>query len=326
MLHNADEKQVGVKMSKTKIDWCDEVWNPVTGCSKVSEGCQNCYAEKMGLYKYRNGFKVECHDEELSRKFSGKGKRIFVNSMSDLFHDDVYPSFLLRVLAVIRSNPQHTFIVLTKRAKDLYFLNYIAKSSDVEYQALPNLWLGVSVENQSAADERIPLLLQTPATLRFVSVEPMLEGINLSKYMFSSKPVTGSLFNNPITTSVREIAEISGLASLDWVICGGESGTNARPLHPDWVRSLRDQCASARLPFFFKQWGQWEPFYDRDVDDPDWRNIPAEIPGKVCRINIVGGQGFHGKRIVYFRKSKIEHLPLLDGERWNQFPKNVSAK
>ncbi len=257
-------------MSKTKIDWCDEVWNPVTGCSKISEGCRNCYAEKManrlqkmGCKKYANGFKVTCHDEELSRKFSGKGKRIFVNSMSDLFHDDVYPSFVLRILAVIRSNPQHTFIVLTKRAKDLYFLNYIAKSSDVKYQPLLNLWLGVSVENQKAADERIPLLLKTPAALRFVSVEPMLENIDLGEFL----PAWDE-YGYPVNQLTAK--------SLDWVICGCESGTNRRPFNADWARSLRDQCEESGVPFFLKQMSvNGKIVHMPELDGQVWNQIPG---------------------------------------------------
>lgn len=299
-------------MSKTKIDWCDEVWNPVTGCSKVSDGCKNCYAEKMasrlqkmGCKKYANGFKVECHEDELVRTFPGKGKRIFVNSMSDLFHEEVTDDFILDVEREISEpwNRKHTFIILTKRPKRM--MEFYEKYK--RPYPLPNLWLGVSVENQAAADARIPILLKTPAALRFVSVEPMLEAIDLGEFLPAWDENGYSV--NQLTAK-----------NLDWVICGGESGANSRPLHPDWVRSMRDQCESAGVPFFFKQWGSWEPFYDREKDDPDWRNIPKEIPGKICRINIVGGQGFHGERVVYFRKSKIEHLPLLDGKIWNQIP------
>lgn len=303
-------------MSKTKIDWCDEVWNPVTGCSQISEGCKNCYAEKManrlqkmGLYKYRKGFRVECHDDEFDKRFPGKGKRIFVNSMSDLFHPEVPFDFVDSVFTEIsKHNNRHAFIILTKRPERMkeYLTSDRSNHKFAGYMGWPlkNLWLGVSVENQKAADERIPLLLQTPADLRFVSVEPMLGKIDLDKISISRWNAVEAIF----------------WGSIDWVICGGESGANARPLHPDWVRSLRNQCASAGVPFFFKQWGGWQPIYDREKDDPDWRRIPGEIPGKVCCMNINGGQGFHGERVTYFKKLKVEHVPLLDGERWDQMP------
>ncbi len=312
-------------MSKTKIDWCDEVWNPVTGCSKISEGCKNCYAEKMaarlqkmGLYKYRNGFKVECHDDEFEKRFPGKGKRIFVNSMSDLFHPEVPFDFVDSVFTEIsKHNNRHAFIILTKRPERMkeYLTSDRSNHKFAGYMGWPlkNLWLGVSIENQKAADERIPLLLQTPAALRFVSVEPMLEAIKLPLDLCTRKACndwSSGYCDNPDCNE----------RAINWVICGGESGANSRPLHPDWVRSLRNQCTSAQIPFFFKQWGRWQPIYDREKDDPDWRRIPGEIPGKVCCMNINGGQGFHGERVTYFKKLKIEHLPLLDGERWNQMP------
>lgn len=323
-------------MSKTKIDWCDEVWNPVTGCSQISEGCKNCYAEKManrlqkmGLYKYRKGFRVECHDDEFDKRFPGKGKRIFVNSMSDLFHPEVPFDFVDSVFTEIsKHNNRHVFIILTKRPERMkeYLTSDRSNHKFAGYMGWPlkNLWLGVSVENQKAADERIPLLLQTPAALRFVSVEPMLEQIYITKMGLCRCDCSGEFFTsagkNRYTAPCWRCENTIEYKGIDWVICGGESGANPRPLHPDWVRSLRDQCVSAGVPFFFKQWGSWEPFYDRDIDDPDWRNIPREITGRICRINADGKQGFHGERLVYFRKSKIEHLPLLDGERWNQFP------
>ncbi len=370
-------------MSKTKIDWCDEVWNPVTGCSKISEGCKNCYAEKMaarlqkmGLYKYRNGFKVECHDDEFEKHFPSKGKRIFVNSMSDLFHPEVPFDFVDSVFTEIsKHNNRHVFIILTKRPERMkeYLTSDRSNHKFAGYMCWPlkNLWLGVSVENQKAADERIPLLLQTPAALRFVSVEPMLEKIDLDIWggdYFC--PLCDNFFDNPANwlspccgaetnggddyncpecgecfAGIGEIPECphcgnsgglyiqpdgSGcfranerLKSIDWVICGGESGANSRPLHPDWVRSLRNQCTSAQIPFFFKQWGNWEPIYDREKDDPDWRRIPGEIPGKVCCMNVKGGQGFHGERVTYFKKLKVEHVPLLDGQRWDQMPEII---
>jgi len=272
-------------MSKTKIDWCDEVWNPVTGCTKVSEGCKNCYAEKManrlqkmGLYKYRNGFKVECHDE-FGKRFPGKGKRIFVNSMSDLFHPDVPFDFVDSVFTEIsQHNDRHIFIILTKRPERMkeYLTSDRSNHKFAGYMGCPlkNLWLGVSVENQATADERIPHLLETPAALRFVSVEPMLEDMEIHQYRtVKDYRATYDYFRAACPDAKNEptVARIG----IDWVICGCESGANRRPFNPNWARSLRDQCEESGVPFFLKQ-------------------MPVN--------------------------GKIVHMPELGGKVWNQIP------
>lgn len=251
-------------MSKTKIEWADETWNPIVGCSKISEGCRNCYAENMA-FRIRNiAFArgnielATCYDRVLSgcawnsrtalnkkaleKKFPGKGKRIFVGSMGDMFHESVFFTDIDKVLKVIQKNPQHIFMFLTKRPEKMkgYFKAFHSVWPDV----VPNLWIGATAENQEQADLRIPQLLQIPAAKRFVSVEPMLGPVNLSYYL-------SGLTADP--------TEIGSFLNLDWVICGGESGNNARPLHPEWAGSLRDQCKAAKVPFFFKQWGEWWP-------------------------------------------------------------------
>ena len=324
-------------MSKTKIDWADMVWNPTSGCSKVSEGCKNCYAEKManrlqkmGLYKYRNGFKVECHDDEFDKRFPGKGKRIFVNSMSDLFHPEVPFDFVDSVFIEISRNPQHTFIVLTKRPERMkeYLVSDRSnhRLANLTGWPLKNLWLGVSVENQKAADERIPLLLKTPAALRFVSAEPMLEEIDLDIWggdYFCPKcnsffdettyvsPCCGAETNGGDDYNCPECGEkfdesteipecphcgnsVGGLyiqpdgsgcfrkherlQSLDWVICGCESGTNRRPFNADWARSLRDQCEESGVPFFLKQMSvNGKIVHMPELDGKVWHQIPEAI-------------------------------------------------
>jgi protein gp37 len=225
-------------MADTSIEWADKVWNPVTGCTKVSEGCRNCYAERIAK-RFWNGRKfgdIQCHPDRLDAPFHWKKPaKIFVNSMSDLFHEEVSDWFIDQVFNVAIHNPQHVFIILTKRP--------IKMLCCAPLVAANNVWLGVSVENQQAADERIPLLLQTPAAIRFVSVEPMLSRISL--------PLPG----------------------IDWVICGGESGANARP-HPSLedVRFLKDQCVSERVPFFLKQmWGKKMP----EIDGQTWNQFPG---------------------------------------------------
>jgi len=243
-------------MANTKIEWANKVWNPVTGCTKVSAGCKNCYAETYAkrFWKKRKFTDVQCHNNKLDQPLHWKKPaRIFVNSMSDLFHPDVPFEFIWEIYHIMMSKaPWHTYIVLTKRPErakeffDWWFSFPPHKPSGIipigEYK---NIWLGVSVEDQKTADERIPLLLQTPAAVRFISAEPLLGKIELTDMQNRNylHRATGR-FN-------RE--------KLNWVICGGESGKNARPMHPGWVRSLRDECKSANVPFFFKQWGEWLP-------------------------------------------------------------------
>lgn len=233
---------------KTGIEWTEATWNPVTGCSKVSQGCKHCYAERdwarlsaprptPNIYTGRAFTDVRCHPERLDQPFRwSKPRRIFVNSMSDLFHENVPDSFIKEVFRVMATEAHHTFQVLTKRAKRMRDL-LIRWREDGTFRyhddmAPASIWLGVSVEDQAAADYRIPLLLRTPAAVRWISAEPLLGPINLVE-AFDSEP------------------------SLDWIVAGGESGTHARPMHPDWVRSLRDQCATAGVPFLFKQWGEY---------------------------------------------------------------------
>lgn len=222
-------------MVSTRIEWAGEVWNPVTGCSKVSEGCRHCYAERMARklagrfgYPRTEPFRVVIHPDRLDDNkspFSVKRpSMIFVGSMTDLFHQDVPDTFLLDIFHLLRECDWHTFLILTKRPERM---RDFMQTNDI----IPHLLFGVSVEDQPAADKRVPILLETRAAGRFVSYEPALGPANFSPY----------------------------LASLDWVIAGGETGLGARPAHPDWFRSVRDQCVRAGVPFFFKQWGEWYP-------------------------------------------------------------------
>lgn len=237
---------------KTRIEWTDATWNPVTGCTKVSAGCKNCYAERewprmaklVPAYAGREFNDVRTHGERLDQPLPllwKKPRKVFVNSMSDLFHPDVSNQFIASVFRVMRDAPQHVFQVLTKRAERM------RDFCTVYYPfPLPNVWLGVSVEDQSAANERIPLLLDTPAAVRWISAEPLLGPVDLVV------PFAGAKVN-----SARGARP--GIPPLDWVVVGGESGPNARPMHPQWARGLRDQCAAAGVPFLFKQWGEWAP-------------------------------------------------------------------
>lgn len=213
-------------MAQSSIEWTEMTWNPTTGCSKISQGCKFCYAEimsrrlqAMGVEKYKDNFEVRTHPDALKAPYTWKkSKIVFVNSMSDLFHKEVPFSFIKRVFKVMRENPQHVFQVLTKRAERLLELDSKLKWSH-------NIWMGVSVENQKV-EERIDFLRKTNAKVKFLSLEPLL----------------GPLPN-------------LNLDKIDWVIVGGESGHNPRPMEIDWVLDIQQQCEKNEVAFFFKQWG-----------------------------------------------------------------------
>lgn len=213
-------------MAQTSIEWTELTWNPTTGCTKISKGCKFCYAEvmsrrlqAMGIEKYKDGFKVRLHPETLRIPYTWKSSKVvFVNSMSDLFHEDIALSYIKKVFKVINENPQHVFQVLTKRAERLFELH-----EELEWSH--NIWMGVSVENEKVLP-RIDLLRKTKARVKFLSCEPLigpLENMNLKK--------------------------------IDWVIVGGESGHRPRKMEPDWVLDIQEQCSKANVAFFFKQWG-----------------------------------------------------------------------
>jgi protein gp37 len=235
-------------MGDTTIEWATKVWNPVTGCTKVSAGCKNCYAERIAnrFWGERKFTDVQCHDERLCDPQQWKKpQRVFVNSMSDLFHPDVRDEFIDKVFWKMADCDRHTFIILTKRVTRMH--QYIAGHVWGEPgRALPNVWLGVSAENQIEADRRIPILLQTPAAKRFVSIEPMLGEILLQGWS-----ERWHLMRNYLDQGGIQDRQQRG--PLGWVICGCESGPGARPFDLDWARVLRDQCQEASVPFFFKQ-------------------------------------------------------------------------
>ncbi len=250
----------------TSIEWTDQTWNPVSGCSKVSGGCKNCYAERLFPRPYpgRKFTDVRCHPERLDKPLHWRrSRRVFVNSMSDLFHDDVPDDFIKLVFAAMARAPQHVFQVLTKRPERMrtfcrdrlragdcfgdtwsrrvrkeYCGGSVLDHSVAPYSLpLPNVWLGVSVEDQATADERIPLLLDTPAALRFVSCEPLLSAVALPWLIY------GLLDRNHYNV-------------IDWVIVGGESGSKSRPCDLRWVRDIVAQCNEAVVPCFVKQLGR----------------------------------------------------------------------
>ena len=230
----------------SKIEWTGATWNPVTGCTKVSDGCKNCYAERIacrlqaqGQAHYIDGFKVRTHEDSLDIPLKWRKPRVvFVNSMGDLFHKDVPEEFLCRVFEVMNRAKHHIFQVLTKRSD--YLLKMNSKLPWTE-----NIWMGVSVENQRYL-ERIDHLRGTSANIKFISFEPLL---------------------GPITDI--------NLTGIDWAILGGESGPRARIMMGSWVENIRDQCVEAKVPFFFKQWGGFDRKKNgRELDGKVWEEMP----------------------------------------------------
>lgn len=237
---------------KSDIQWTDATWNPVTGCTKVSPGCAHCYAERITERLHGPGSfeEIVLHPDRLEYPLHWRRpRRVFVNSMSDLFHENVPSEFIAECFAVMGDAKQHTFQILTKRpARMKAVIEDIMCFSNCPPPA--NIWFGVSVENQHFADERIPLLLKTPAAVRFISAEPLLGPVYLSDIKERILPnMRGD--NHIHIDALRCFVP----AHIDWVICGGESGPNARPMQLEWARLLRDQCKAAGVAFFFKQLG-----------------------------------------------------------------------
>ncbi|MCB2199676.1 phage Gp37/Gp68 family protein [bacterium] len=394
----------------TGIEWTDATWNPMTGCQKISEGCRWCYADTMskrlqgnyrklegegtpipaGIKRYRDGFAPAFHPDALGEPLRWKKpRRVFVCSMSDLFHTSFSFEQIAAVFGVMAACPQHQFQVLTKRPERMkawfewverehVFYDPAGKERgwkigsllcDCSYKVrpspdchvplhghgntpwpLPNVWVGVTVENQAAADERIPLLLETPAAVRFLSCEPLIGPVDLDGWLPGQYSCLhcgyvgektgdqetceecGSVFPPPGkkgemvpcgcgSTSYLNSCPRCGASEgggfgtygseglsptptvLDWVIAGGESGPKARPSHPDWFRTLRDQCQAAGVPFFFKQWGQWMP----DFDSKTFKD---------------GRRSFRWGDFIMHSVGKKKAGRELDGRTWEEYPYN----
>jgi protein gp37 len=369
----------------TAIEWTHipgykgETWNPIVGCSIASPGCKNCYAMRQAARIVRmskgqgrtshyegtfeivkdkpvwTGKVVRASEKTLTLPLRWKKRRaIFVNSMGDLFHEDVPDEWIDRVFAVMALAPQHIFIVLTKRAERMReYLSSGAYPARVGRKAaaltdrsasvwdkvegralnnLPNVWLGVSVEDQKRADERIPHLLETPAAERFISAEPLLGEIDLGDISLECRG-----HKNCFTNALPE-DDVVNHYKLDWVIAGGESGPGARPMHPDWVRDLRDQCEAADTPFFFKQWGEWAPAIVDTCDEAGYVFRPADDhPGmpEQFKARVWNGENWCSPYDMdiepeyttgVIRVGKAHAGCLLDGVEHSEFPKCVEVE
>lgn len=338
---------------RSKIEWTDATWNPIRGCSRVSEGCRNCYAERLaerfagagqpfeGVAYPNGGRDVDLKIESLAKFGKSTGwtgdvrfipelleqplhwkrpRKIFVNSMSDLFHEKMQTEWIDQIFAAMLVCPQHTFQILTKRPERMrnYLSTVGARQIEPHMQRLRagygrldwpwrNVWLGVSVEDQKTADARIPVLLQTPAAVRWVSYEPALGPVDFSAW--------------PKRVWLRVVGD-DGSAErgrIDWVVAGGESGPGARLAHPAWFRTARDQCQAAGVPFFFKQWGEW---LNSTQLVPVFTS--AELDKAIFDSHRVRrGPDNHNAGLddLYFHVGKKRAGRLLDGREWSEFPK-----
>jgi protein gp37 len=345
----------------TGIEWTDKVWNPTTGCDRVSPGCDHCYAlsmakrlKGMGDPKYQYdgnpqtsgpGFGLSVHPAALDHPLKWrKPNRVFVNSMSDLFHSDVPDEFIAQVWAVMALASQHTFQILTKRharmrsllrsdrfpdlvdlaLRERMMAGTISEkecSSAPQLQAgpLPNVWLGVSVEDQQRADLRVPHLLATPAAVRFLSCEPLLGPVSLAKWLPDLDADRERLCQAHRKWLVDAEARPHVCTGLDWVITGGESGHGARPMHPLWARTLRDQCVAAGVAFHHKQNGAHQ------VVDPDvWQNRRQSdvlVRADGYSWPLVEPHGAEdGTEVVMRKVNGRTSGRQLDGREWDEYP------
>lgn len=285
-------------MGKTEIEWCDYSWSPISGCTKVSRGCDKCYAARMAKrlagrfgYPADDPFKVTLHPDRLEQPLRWrKARRIFVCSMGDLFHEDVPDDFIRNIFMVMAMTQQHTYMILTKRVDRMLLLcqakpwfgkavrNVKGETFCCSYTILPNVWLGTSAEDQPTADKRIPELLTCPAAVRFLSLEPLIAPVDLSPWTRIAWQCSGcrEYFPDPYRKTCPacgKIAYWSGShafnppggqrgSAIDWVIVGAETGPGARPMNLEWARSIRDQCQAAGVPFFFKNVSGRQPIPD----------------------------------------------------------------
>ena len=344
----------------TKIEWADSTINAVNGCSVHSPGCTNCYAMRLAgtRMKHHPSRAGLTQDSKSGPVWTGevrlsetqmllplrwkRPRRIFWNAHGDLFHENVPDEWIDQVFAVCALTPQHTHMILTKRSKRMRayvtdqrdnprFLNLPGEGkvwTPFEGGVMKCIWLGVSVEDQARADERIPDLLATPAATRFISAEPLLGPVDLNQV-----PAAGGgwALHGPLSHYCqrhfpkRDCGCSQQQPSIDWVIVGGESGPGARPMHPDWARSLRDQCTAAGVPFFFKQWGDWFPLEYSDASQIKQPTSLQVLNDELLLARIVCKRvgAKEVRRIdgaLVWRFSKKEAGRLLDGREWSELP------
>lgn len=310
----------------TKIEWCDHTFNPWEGCQKVGPGCDHCYAETRNA-RFGGGTAVNWGPGAPRRRTSaanwalplrwnvqheafqrqhGRRQRVFCASLADVFDNAVEPQWRADLFTLIAKTPRLDWLLLTKRIGNVRgMLADLVHGSDpdltlLDMMPLPNVWIGATIVNQAEADRDIPKLLEVPARVRFLSMEPLLGPVDLTGI-----PISGHGHHefDPIVTAnvLKRAGQHPPLPQIDWIIVGGESGPGARPMHPDWARALRDQCQAAGVPFLFKQWGEWAP-YDRSRTDGNSLATTYSLD----------------EPLQHFGKKTAGRL--LDGRTWDEVP------
>lgn len=345
---------------KSKIEWTDATWNPVTGCSVVSPGCTNCYAMKLAGTRLRHhpSRKGLTAESKAGPVWNGevrfnrywleeplrwqRPRRIFVCAHGDLFHEAVPADWIDRVFAVMALARQHTYQVLTKRPARMraYLADADAEGRIIDTALmmrelphqwewpLPHVWLGVSAEDQARAEERIPELLATPAAVRFVSAEPLLGPVDLTGYLWGrAEPCADCPRDADCDCGGLPRHMLGSEPDLAWVIVGGESGRDARPMHPDWARSLRDQCQEAGVAFHFKQWGEWGPGAEfeaqgsaRAVYRGEIQTLVGLARGEIKLCIPTRDDDSLGPPLTLERYGKKIAGRTLDGRTWDEVP------
>ncbi|WP_428673623.1 DUF5131 family protein [Reyranella sp.] len=309
----------------TGIEWTDHTWSPWIGCTRISAACDHCYAADYGR-RFGVAFETGAPRRRTSAEYwkqparwnrqaaaAGRIATVFP-SLCDPFDSEVDPAWLGETLALFEPLTALRLLLLTKRP------HLAAKYFDGRTPPA-NVALGVTGEDQKMADLRIPILLSIPAKVRFLSCEPLLTRVSIMEYLYRDLDVTGR-FRTHHGTRQMEFKHKGLLGALHWIIAGGESGPKARPSHPDWFRALRDQCAAASVPFFFKQWGAWIDVFDCDKDDPGGR-IADDVVRRTPKgqwLNLAGGQGFHGSRVVRVERRPKALVAALDGREHREVP------
>lgn len=323
----------------TAISWCDSTFNPWIGCTKVSPACDHCYAARQDAFRkwtpegwggprrrtsaalWRQPLLWE-REHEAFMLAHGRRRRVFCASLADVFDNDVPPEWRADLFALISQTPHLDWLLLTKRIGNAAQMMFLARGGHLPL--LPNIWLGATICNQEEADRDIPKLLAVPARVRFLSIEPMLGAINLADMETDG----GDAYLDPLTAwTADEMTEMWGEPMpahqrIDWVICGGESGPHARPMHPDWVRSLRDQCAAAGVAFHLKQHGEWATVSEERIHPEAVR-----LPGNLCHVQ-TPGKPDHYSAVSFEGRTRyrIERIGtkaagrLLDGRTHDEFP------
>jgi len=322
----------------TPIEWTDATWSPWEGCTKVSVGpqggCVNCYAEAMNrwlrkgenwgpgaprrIYSSAHWDKPLLWNKAAAK--AGKRMRVFP-SVCDPFDNEVAPIMRARFFELIARTPNLDWLLLTKRIGNARAM--LPPTVNDFAAVYPNVWLGATVVTQEEADRDIPKLLSTPARVRFLSIEPLLGPIDLTHIdkdrVWSIDALAGDYWREEEDeTGFHNVERIKNVRKLDWVIVGGESGLGARPMHPDWARSLRDQCAAAGVPFLFKQWGEWKDVGSRAAS-------PSSLPGNLCRVTTPGRPDHYvaisgDKALILSKVGKKAAGRLLDGVEHDAFP------